>query len=246
MISALRVCERVRLRGNAAWREALADLVVHVLDLPEERVTAVGKDVRGFPERQVAVRLQQFPRRSIAAGGVDPVPGRGREDQAEHPWPRRLPVLDVGVDDGDLREGREVAPGLRGEGGAKLHRGDREPAPREGECRLAGAAADLQDLVRVRRETRQAGQRVVERFRVVGPRLVVPRRDGVEGLPEPFPVVGGAHSTDLTRRPCPPSGAAIERSRRLSNACLPARVSLTARCRGVRLGPGARGRHRAG
>ena len=76
-------------RGNP-----LADLFIDVLDLGEERVTAFGDDVGGSPEGEVAGGTQQLPGSLVAQRRVDPVPGRGREDEIKPIAGRWLPGLE--------------------------------------------------------------------------------------------------------------------------------------------------------
>src|SRR3954452_2101890 len=66
-----------------ALGQAFADLVVNLLQVGEEPVPALRKDVRGTPERQVASRPEQLPRAPVANRWIEPVPGGGREHQIE-------------------------------------------------------------------------------------------------------------------------------------------------------------------
>lgn len=64
-------------------RQSLTDLVVDLLDLDEERIPVVGDDVLCSPERELAPRSQCFGGLHAADTRVDPMPGRGGEDQIE-------------------------------------------------------------------------------------------------------------------------------------------------------------------
>src|ERR1035438_3009271 len=71
-----------RPRPSFAGRLSLADLVVDLLKLLEERIAARGKYLSGPPDGQVAAGVQRLPGPLVPDGGINPVPGRGRVDQA--------------------------------------------------------------------------------------------------------------------------------------------------------------------
>jgi hypothetical protein len=135
--------------------------------------------VRGRDDRQRAARLKRRGRALEADGRLDPVERRRGEDRAER-LGRRRPVLERGVDDLDVREGRELAPRDGGQPRAELDRDDRVAALRERDRRLAGAGADLEDAV-ARLQAGQPGEVVEELGRVVRPSAVVALGILVEG-----------------------------------------------------------------
>ncbi|HUD37658.1 MAG TPA: hypothetical protein VMR14_12205 [Streptosporangiaceae bacterium] len=76
------------------------------------------------------------------------MPGRRGEQQVELArGPPGLPGLEGLLDDGDLRVGGEVGLRLGGQVGAELDAGDLVAASGQRKRRLAGAAADLEQLV---------------------------------------------------------------------------------------------------
>jgi hypothetical protein len=84
--------ELARPESDRTVRPPLADLVVDVLDLVEERVAPVREHVLLRPERQVPPWPQRLPGTLVPHPWVDPVPGRGREHQADRFG--RPPVLE--------------------------------------------------------------------------------------------------------------------------------------------------------
>ena len=61
-------------------RLRLTDLVIDVLDLAEEGITPVGEHVGLAPDGQVTAGSQGLSGTLVADAGIEPVPGRGRED----------------------------------------------------------------------------------------------------------------------------------------------------------------------
>jgi hypothetical protein len=68
------VRQRLRRMEHGIVRLTLPDFVVHVLNIEEERVEAVGKRVSRSPERQVPARLQNPGGQVVPLAGRDPVP----------------------------------------------------------------------------------------------------------------------------------------------------------------------------
>src|ERR1041385_6112542 len=122
-----------------AGRDALTDLVVDVLDLGEERVPAVWPHMLGVPEGEVAARRQGLPGPRVADRRVDPVPGGGGVHEVEPGPGRGPPVLEASLDHLPLAA-REVPASGRSEMRPRLHAGDPEPAPSQGQGRLASGA----------------------------------------------------------------------------------------------------------
>src|SRR5215472_2865110 len=185
-------------------RQALADLVIDVLDLTEERVAVIGHDVLGSPHRKVPAAPQQCPGLAVLDPRIDPVPrGRG-EDQvvaAGYAVVRRrwLPGLERGVDDPHCAKARQVAPGLLGEPGAELHTGDPVAAAGQLDGGLASPAPDLEQVAGV---SQPGGPfKLVEQGdRVVGPGVVVTVGGRLERHAQ-APGVGGHDSHDVGRGP---------------------------------------------
>jgi hypothetical protein len=178
-----------RPRPGHPARPPLADLVVGVLDLAEERITSVRDHVPLRPQGQVPAGPQRRPGPLVTDGRVDPVPRRGREHQAD-----RLvgpPVLEPPLDYLDIEPG-QVPAGRRGELGAQFHAGDPESPPGQRQRRLAGGAPDLQQPV----SGRQPGPRdqiVVQRLGIIGPDPMVDLGRLVKGLPQPLALSIGPH-----------------------------------------------------
>src|SRR5215469_16997104 len=95
---------------GARWH-ALADLVVDVLELAEERVAVRGEDMIGPPDRQMAARPEQSPGLPVPDSGVDPVPCCRREDEVEMLQAGWLPVLECLPADLHERILSQIAPG---------------------------------------------------------------------------------------------------------------------------------------
>ena len=177
-------------------RQRLADLVVDVLELAEERVAAVGKHVLGRPEGEVTAGAQGLPGPSVPHGRVDPVPRGGRVHQGERPG--RRPVLERRPHHLDL-EARQVLPGHRGQAGAELDAGDRETAPGQRPGRLAGRAAHLEQAI-TRGQPGQRDQVVKQGAGIVGSDPVVALRRRVERLPQPLALLLRRHAESISHR----------------------------------------------
>jgi hypothetical protein len=111
------VFEFPRPGADRVRRHPLADLVVDLLDLLEERIAPIGEHVLGRPKRQVPAGPQRLPGPLVPHPRVDPVPGSGREYQAH-----RLiagPVLEPPRYHLDVGTG-QVPAGHRGELAAQL------------------------------------------------------------------------------------------------------------------------------
>src|SRR5579884_1708166 len=172
------------LVGRRRWAGlvvALADGVVDVLDLGEERVEARRKAVMGGPEREVTAGTQEAMRLRIADRGIDPVPGRRGVDEVEAAR-LPLPLLERAAVHLDV-ETRERSPRMRGERLAELDADDPEAALGERPRRLAGGAADLEQPV-ARLEAGERDEVVEELGRVRRARRVVLLGHGVEDAAE--------------------------------------------------------------
>jgi hypothetical protein len=183
------VFEFPRPGANRVRRHPLADLVVDLLDLLEERIAPIGEHVPLRPKRQVPSRPQRLPGALVPHPWVDPVPRRGREHQADRF--ARPPVLEPFRYHFDI-EPSQVPAGDRGELAAQLQAGDTEPAPGQRQRGLARGAPDFQQPV----PGRQPGQRdqVLEQgLGVIGPDPVVDPGRLVKRLPEPFPLSISLH-----------------------------------------------------
>jgi hypothetical protein len=171
-----------RPRPGRSERQPLVDLVVDVLDLPEERIAAGGEHVLGRPQGQVPAGPQRRPGPLIAHGRVHPVPRCGREHQAGRLlWP---PVLEPFLDHRDRPAG-QVAPRRGGQLAAQLHARDPEPPPGQRQRGLAGRAADLEQPV-AGLQPGHGHEVVVQGFGIVRTRPVVALRGPVERLPQPL------------------------------------------------------------
>jgi hypothetical protein len=174
-------------------RPPLADLVVGVLDLAEEGIAPVGEHVLLRPDGQVTAGPQRPPGPRVPDGRVDPVPGRGREDQADGLV--RRPALEPPLDHLD-RESGQVPAGDGGELGAELDTGDAETAPGQREGRLARGAAHLEQSI-AGHEVRQRDQVVEEGFGIVRPDPVVALGGLIERLSQPFALIVGPHHASM-------------------------------------------------
>ncbi len=174
----------------------LADLFIDVLDLGEERVTAFGDDVGGSPEGEVAGGTQQLPGSLVAQRRVDPVPGRGREDEIKPIAGRWLPGLEGPTHDLHEWESREVATGDRREVWADLDAGDSKAASGKRKCCLPGGATDLQKPI-ADADSGDLDEGVVERLGILGPGLLIQVGRGVETSPQTLPII--RHRTIIAR-----------------------------------------------
>ena len=125
-------------------RKALADLLVDLLQLPKERVTAIRKDVAGISEGKVTSAAKGLPRLAVPHFRIDPLPGGGGEHQVEGQV--SVPVLEVAQDHLGA-EADKVPAGGDHEIGARLDAGDLKAAAGQREGCLAGGTADLQDAI---------------------------------------------------------------------------------------------------
>jgi hypothetical protein len=172
-----------------AVRQSLADLLVDLLDLIEERITPIGEHVLLGPQGQVPAGPQCLPGPLVPHTRVDPVPRRGREHQAD-----RLvgpPVLESSLDHLDIEPG-QVPAGHRGQLGAEFHAGDAESSPGQRQRSLARGAPHLEQPI----PGPQSGQRhqvVVQRLGIVGPDPVVGVGRLVKRLPQPLALGIGPH-----------------------------------------------------
>jgi hypothetical protein len=187
------VGEFSRARPRHLDRQPLADLVVDVLDLTEERITPVGEHVPLRPDGQVSAGTQRVPGQVVPDRGVDPVPGGGREDQAHRL--RGPPFLEPPLDDLH-REPGQVPAGDGGQLRAELDARNAEAPPGQRESRLARGTAHLEQMV-AGRDRGQGDQVIEEAFRVVGAGPVVALGDLIEGLPEPLALTPARHRASI-------------------------------------------------
>src|SRR5258708_5657389 len=174
-------------RPGPVRRDPLADLVVDVLDVTEERITAIGEHVRGAPHREVPAGAQHLPGPLIPHRRVDPVPGGRGEHEVEAAFGCWRPALEGALDDLHAGKPGEVLPSHRGQPGSDLDAGDPKAAPGQRDRGLARGAPDFQQPV-TGPEVRQAHQLVVQLFRVIGPRLLIEGPPGAQGCPEAVPI----------------------------------------------------------
>jgi hypothetical protein len=120
---------------------------------------------------------------------VDPVPGRGREHQADRLI--RAPVLEPFLDHLDVEPG-QVPARRGGQFGAQLHARDPEPSPGQRQRRLARGAPDLQQPV-TWRQPGQDDQVIEQRLGIVGPDPVVALGCLVKRRPQPLALSIGPH-----------------------------------------------------
>ena len=147
--------------GGHSLVVALADLVVHLLDLGEERIEAVGERVQRAPEREVAAGAQQPVRLRVAqrSGRSSATPSRRRRGRSSGVAVPRLERRDV-----DRRPAGRRGSGARARRVARrARRRRREAALEQRPRRLAGRAADLEQP-RARLEPGERDQ-VVEELR---------------------------------------------------------------------------------
>jgi len=116
------------------------------------------------------------------------VPRRRGEDQVERLTGGRSPFVVRGVDDRDLGEHVEVAPGHGSELLAQLETGEAETSTRQGRRCLARAAADFEQVI-ARLQIGQPCQVIEELFGIVRSRLVITVRRSVEGPAQPEAVL---------------------------------------------------------
>jgi len=177
-----------------AGRQSLADLVVDVLELAEERIPARGEHVLRRPEGQVTTGPQRLPGPPVADGRVDPVPGRRRVHQAERLT--RRPLLELALHHVDAEPGQVLA-GQRGQAGAQFDTGDPEAAPGQRAGRLARRAPHLEQAV-ARRQPGHGDQVVEQGLGVVWPHPVVEHGGPVERLPQSLALILRRHPVSMT------------------------------------------------
>ena len=209
-----------RPRPGRPGRQPLADLVVDVLDLPEERIAPVGEHMRARPQGQVPAGPQRRPGPLVAHGRIHPVPRRGREHQAGR-LPR-LPVLEPSLHHLD-REPGQVPPRRRGQLAAQFHAGDPEPPPGQRQRRLARRAPHLDQPV-TGLQPGHGHQVVVQCLGIIGPRPVITPGGPVKRLPQPLALPVLPHPRSIPHPPrsrvspgCP--GPPARRGLRLLELC---------------------------
>jgi hypothetical protein len=170
-------------------RLSLADLVVDVLDLFKERIAPVREHVLLRPKRQVSSWSQRLPGTLVPHPRVDPVPGRGREHQADRFV--RPPILEPSLHHVDV-EPSQVPAGRRGELAAQLQARETEPPPGQWQRGLPRGAPHLQQPV-TRRQPGPGDQVVEERLGIIGPDPVVCLGRLVKRRPQPLSLSIGPH-----------------------------------------------------
>ena len=210
-----------------AGRQPLPDLVVDVLDLTEERVTALGKHVSRRPDGQVTAGPQRLPGSRVTQAGVDPVPRGSRVHQSV--WLTRLPFLELALHHLHRPSGQVLAGG-RGQFGAELDAGDPETPPRQRAGRLPRRAPHLEQAV-ARREAGQGDEIIEQGLGIVGSHPVVEPSGPVERLPQLLALILSRHRAsmpsmirDETDRhnlcEAPPEGdLCLPRTSRLATTC---------------------------
>ncbi len=181
------VFEFARPRPLRPRRQPLADLLVHVLYFAEERITVLGEHMLLGPDGQVTARPQGLPGPPVADRRVDPVPGRGRVDQADPLIAD--PVLEPAHEHLDRPAG-QVGAGHHGQFGPQLHAGDAEATPGQRAGGLARGAAHLEQPV-AGPQAGQADQVVVQGLGIIRPHLIVDLRRLVDSQPQPLTLVIG-------------------------------------------------------
>ena len=174
------VGQLARPRAGGIRREPLPNLVVDILELAEDGVAAVGKHMRRRPERQVPAGPKKVERLAVANAGIDPVPGRRRDDQIERHGIRRTPRFERRVHHLDIRILGEGGPRAGHEPGPELDARDSKPTVGERSRRLAGSAPDLEHAIAAP-HARVTYEIVEELHRIVGPSPFVAFCGGVEG-----------------------------------------------------------------
>jgi hypothetical protein len=194
------VFELPRPRADRVRRHSLADLVVDVLDLLEERIAAIGEHVLLRPQRQVPAGPQRLPGPPVPDTGVHPVPGRGREHQADRFV--RPPILEPSLHHLDV-EPSQVPAGHRGELAAQLQARETEPPPGQRQRGLSRGAPHLQQPV-TRRQPGQCDQVVEERLGIIRPDPVVDLGRLVKRRPQPLSLRIGPHPGQYRKRKASP------------------------------------------
>ena len=176
------VFEFPRPGADGVRRHPLADLVVDLLDLLEERIAPIGEHVPLRPKRQVPAGPQRLPGPLVPHPWVDPVPGCGREYQAD-----RLiagPVLEPPLHHVDVETG-QVPAGHRSELAAQLQAGNTEPPAGQRQRGLPRSATHLQQPV-TWRQPGQGDQVIKQRPGIIRPHPVVDLGRSVKRLPQPL------------------------------------------------------------
>ena len=183
------VFEFPRPGADGVRRHPLADLLVDLLDLLEERIAPIGEHVPLRPKRQVPAGPQRLPGPLVPHPWVDPVPGRGREYQAD-----RLiagPVLEPPLHHLEVETG-QVPAGHRGELAAQLQAGNTEPPAGQRQRGLPRSATHLQQPV-TWRQPGQGDQVIKQRPGIIRPHPVVDLGRSVKRLPQPLALSIGPH-----------------------------------------------------
>ncbi len=179
-----------------ACGQSLADLVVDVLDLAEERIAAFREHVFLRPQGQVTAGTKRPPGLLVPDARVHPVPRRGREDQADRPIGR--PVLEPSLDDLHRESGQVPARGGR-ELGAEFDTGDAEAPPGQREGRLARAAPHLEQVI-AGLEPGEGHEVVEQGFGIVRACPIVEFRGPIERLPQPLALAVARHPASIPPR----------------------------------------------
>ena len=166
-------------RPDRAPEHPLADLVVDVLDVAEERVAAVGEDVGRLPEGQVPAVAQEVERPLVPDAGIDPVPGRRRHHEVERRAGRRPPVLERPMHDLDIRILGERRPSTGRQLGSQLDARDPKAALGERPRRLPRRRPDLEHTIAAP-GARDPDKVVEQGRRVLRPGTVVTIGRGIE------------------------------------------------------------------
>jgi len=119
------------------------------------------------------------------------VPGRCSEHEIELLGGLWTPGLEGALDDLHVWGVGEVAPGGGGQRRTKLDARNSKAAAGKWNRRLAGGAADLQELI-TRSERSRVDERVVERVGIVGASLLIEVDRRLERRPQLLSVVGHA------------------------------------------------------
>ena len=167
-------------------RASQADGDVVLLRLEEEGVRVLAQHVLDRPDRDRAAVAQDFRRPDVPQLRLDPVVGAERDEcVVAGPWWR--PGLEIGHDDLDAGEERQLPLSRRGERRPQFDAGDAQAAAGQRKRRFARATADLDDA----RSGLQAGDReeiVEQRVRIRRPRALIQLRHPVERRASQHPV----------------------------------------------------------